>query len=157
MKILGVDPGFERLGIAVLEKEKNKEILLYSECFKTSAKLVFSERISLIGKKIKEIIEKYKPEIVAIETLFFKTNQKTAMRVAEARGVIVYEASNRGIKIFEASPLAVKMSVTGYGRADKREVTKMVKMLVKMDANKHSDDELDAIAIALCASAQNKL
>lgn len=155
MRILGIDPGFERLGIAVLEKNTN-ETVIFSECFKTSSKLDFPERLRLIGEEVKKIIQKYKPEVLAIETLFLNTNQKTVMRVAEARGVVVYEASREGLRIFEASPLQIKIATTGYGRADKTQVMKMLKMLVKIDAKKTSDDELDAIAIALTAFAHLK-
>lgn len=155
MKILGIDPGFERVGIAILEKNKTdkKESVLFSECFKTSSKLDFSKRISLIGVKIKKVIKEYKPEILSIETLFLNTNQKTVMRVAEVRGVIIYEAAQKGLKIFEASPPQIKIAITGYGRANKKQVMKMVKILVKIDSLKKSDDELDAIAIALTAFA----
>ncbi len=155
MRILGIDPGYERLGVAILEKNKNekKETVLFSECFKTSAKLEFSERLFLIGKEIKNIIKKFKPEVLAIETLFLTTNQKTVMHVAEVRGVIIYEASSAGLKIFEASPPQIKIATTGYGKANKEQVMKMVKILVEIDNLKKSDDELDAIATALTAFA----
>ncbi len=157
MKILGIDPGFERLGIAVLEKSiSSKERVVFSECFKTSAKLEFAERLKLIGEEVRKVIKKYQPEVLAIETLFLNTNQKTVMRVAEARGVVVYESVRAGLKIFEASPPQIKLATTGYGRADKTQINKMVKMLVKIDANKKSDDELDAIAVALTALAHIK-
>ncbi|MEI8175095.1 MAG: crossover junction endodeoxyribonuclease RuvC [bacterium] len=165
-RILGIDPGFERLGIAVLEKSKNKKVasaksygvpmkecVVFSECFKTSAKLEFSERLKLIGLEIKKIIKEYKPEILAIETLFLNTNQKTVMHVAEARGVVIYEASQAGLKIFEASPPQIKIATTGYGRANKEQMIKMIKILVEVEKSKTSDDELDAIAIALTAFA----
>lgn len=155
MRILGIDPGFERLGVAILEKNKGdrKEKVLFSECFKTSAKLDFSERLHLIGKEVEKIIKEYKPETLSIETLFLTTNQKTVMHVAEARGVVIYEAAKAGLKIFEASPPQIKIATTGYGKADKDQVMKMVKILVDIDKTKHSDDELDAIAIALTAFA----
>ncbi|KKS04586.1 MAG: Crossover junction endodeoxyribonuclease RuvC [Candidatus Nomurabacteria bacterium GW2011_GWC2_41_8] len=161
MRILGIDPGFERLGIAVLERTpearpQGKERVLFSECFKTSAKLEFSERLKLIGEEVKKIIKKYKPEVLAIETLFLTTNQKTVMRVAEARGVVIYEAAYAGLKIFEASPLQIKIATTGYGRSDKTQINKMVKILVEIDDSKKSDDELDAVAIALTAFAHLK-
>ena len=158
MKIIGIDPGFERLGIAVLEKNTGdkKEKVIFSECFKTSAKLKFSERLNLIGKEVKNIIKKYKPEVLSIETLFLNTNQKTVMRVAEARGVVVYEAAQAGLKIFEASPPQIKIATTGYGRADKKQIIKMVKILVNINNSKESDDELDSIAIALTAFAYIK-
>lgn len=179
MRILGIDPGYERLGIAVLEKPhstkasasrskpfdyaQGKEQVIFSECFKTSAKLEFFERLNLIGEEIRKIIKKYQPEILAIETLFLNTNHKTVMRVAEARGVIIYEASRAEMKIFEATPLQIKIATTGYGRANKEQMVKMVKILVDIDklktrdrAGQASDDELDAIAIALTAFAHLK-
>ena len=113
----------------------------------------FAERLKLIGERVKKIIKEYKPEILAIETLFLNTNQKTVMRVAEARGVVIYEASCAGLKIFEASPPQIKIATTGYGRSDKAQINKMVKILVNIDAKKQSDDELDAIAIAITAFA----
>ncbi|MSU44757.1 crossover junction endodeoxyribonuclease RuvC [Candidatus Nomurabacteria bacterium] len=169
MRILGIDPGFERLGIAVLEKTEGnkKEKVVFSECFKTSAKLEFSERLKLIGNEVRKIIKEYKPEVLAIETLFLNTNQKTVMRVAEARGVVVYEGARAGLRIFEASPLQVKVATTGYGRASKEQVIKMVNILVDnpvrdREGSKHIsssngiDDELDAIAIALTAFAHSR-
>jgi crossover junction endodeoxyribonuclease RuvC len=155
MRIVGIDPGFERLGIAILEKNKDdkKEKVLFSECFKTSAKLEFSERLNLIGEEVRTIIKKYKPEVLSIETLFLTTNHKTVMRVAEARGVVIYEASRAYLKIFEASPPQIKIATTGYGKATKDQIIKMVKILVDIDESKKSDDELDAIAIAITAFA----
>ena len=158
MKILGIDPGYERLGIAILEKSQSdkKEKVIFSECFKTSAKLEFADRLFLIGEEIKKVIKKYKPEVLAIETLFLNTNHKTVMRVAEARGVVIYEAACVGLKVFEASPLQIKIATTGYGRANKEQMVKMVKILANIDKLKTSDDELDAIAIALTAFAHLK-
>lgn len=158
MRILGIDPGFERLGIAILEKNKEdkKERVIFSECFNTSANLDFPDRLSLIGRELREKIKKYKPEILAVETLFLSTNQKTAMRVAETRGVIIYEGTLAKLQIVELSPLQVKMSITGYGRADKKQILKMVKMLVELEDGKKSDDELDAIAIALSAFSHTR-
>ena len=166
MKILGIDPGFERLGIAILEKNvgtkpndyaQGKEHVVFSECFKTSTKLEFPERLKLIGERVKQIIKEYGPEILSIETLFLTTNHKTVMHVAEARGVVIYEAQNAGLKIFEASPPQIKIAVTGYGRSDKTQINKMVKILVDIDKNKKSDDELDAIAIALTGFAHHRV
>jgi crossover junction endodeoxyribonuclease RuvC len=111
----------------------------------------------LIGQKVEEIIKEYKPEILSIETLFLTTNHKTVMNVAEARGVVIYEASRAKLKIFEVSPPQIKIATTGYGKADKKDVMKMVKLLVSIDKDKKSDDELDAIAIALTAFAHIRL
>lgn len=161
MRILGIDPGFERVGIAIIDPiaherrggKNHNHVVLFSECFKTSAKLEFSARLKLIGEKIKKIIKEYKPDVLSIETLFLTTNQKTVMHVAETRGVIIYEAICAELDIFEATPLQIKIATTGYGRADKTQIMKMVKILVKIDDSKKSDDELDAIAIALTAFA----
>ncbi len=162
MRILGIDPGYERLGIAILEKEKwqnKKERVVFSECFKTSSDFEFHKRLGLVGKEIERVIKKYKPEMLSIETLFLNTNQKTAMRVAEVRGTILYVAQKEGLEIFEAAPPEIKIAITGYGKADKAQVIKMVKMLVNFEEKKdkksiESDDELDAIATALTAFAR---
>ncbi len=160
MRILGIDPGFERLGIAIVDKSlgttQNREQLIFSTCFKTSTKLDFSERLVLIGEEVSQIIKKYGPDILAIETLFLTTNQKTVMHVSEARGVIIYEATKANLKIHEFSPPQIKVATTGYGKASKEQIIKMVKMLVKVEASKKSDDEMDAIAVALTALAYIK-
>lgn len=160
MKILGIDPGYERLGIAILEKNKGdkKETLIYSECFKTSSKLDFNERLLVIGSKIKEILKEYEPAILSIETLFLNTNQKTVMQVAEVRGIIIYLAKEHKLEIFEASPPQIKNSITGYGKSDKEQIRKMVGLLIDLPKDKKNslDDELDAIAIALTAFAHKR-
>jgi crossover junction endodeoxyribonuclease RuvC len=155
---MGIDPGFERLGIAIIEKEKGgKEKLLFSECFKTSKTLEFSERLKLLGDRVSLLIQKYEPRCLGIETLFFETNKTTAMRVAEVRGALLYIATQNDLKICEYSPLQIKSAVTGYGKADKRAVMTMVPKLIKIEGEKKMiDDELDAIAIALTASASEK-
>jgi len=161
MRILGIDPGYDRLGIAVIEKatrgQGGKETLLYSDCLQTSSKDDIYIRLKSIGAEIARILDEFKPDILAIETLFITKNQKTAMRVAEARGIIIYEALKRDIPVHEYGPMEVKMAVTGDGSSDKTRMTKMVGLLVKMPAKagptKLLDDEYDAIAIALCASA----
>jgi crossover junction endodeoxyribonuclease RuvC len=150
MKIISIDPGYERLGLAIISKEKNKkEELVFSECFKTSAKLPHHERLALIGNRIKEIIKKYKPEQLATEKLFFSGNQKTAMLVAEARGVILYTGSSLGLEVFEYTPNDVKIAITGYGRSEKKQMIDMVKKLIVVNSKTNSDDEFDAIAIGL--------
>ncbi len=150
MKIISIDPGYERLGLAIIERlPKQKEILIFSECFKTSAKIPHHQRLALIGNKIKEIIKKYKPTTLVTEKLYFSGNQKTAMLVAEARGVILYAGSSLGLDIFEYSPADVKIAVTGYGKSEKHQVIDMVKKLIIVPKDKNSDDEFDAIAIGL--------
>jgi len=157
MRILSVDPGFERVGIAILEKENNKEVLLYSNCFRTSAKDKFSKRLLAIGEEVRQVIEKYRPDILAIETLFFNTNQKTVMKVAEARGVVIFEAARAGLDMHEYTPLQIKIAITGYGRAPKEQIILMTKKLIDVETKKKMlDDEFDAIAIGLthCAHAK---
>lgn len=157
MKVLAIDPGFERLGIAVIEKERGgKEILLYSSCFTTSAKTPFEERLFLIGQEVRRVIKVWQPESLAIETLFFTTNQKTAMRVAEARGVILYEAKTSGLAIKEFTPLQVKIAITGYGRAEKKQIALMVKKLLVFKDKKTTDDEFDAVAVGLTFFAHHR-
>jgi crossover junction endodeoxyribonuclease RuvC len=157
MRIISIDPGYERLGLAVIEKEKNKkEVLIFSECFKTSSKLPHSERLTLIGDRIKEVIKKYKPEQLATEKLFFSGNQKTAMLVAEARGVILYSGTSSDLPVFEYTPNEVKIAITGYGRSEKRQIIDMVKKLIDVKKSKESDDEFDAIAIGLTHFAIQK-
>lgn len=150
MKIISIDPGFERLGIAVLEKnKKGKEVLLYSECFKTSSKLPHQERLRLIGNKIVDIIQEYNPTELATETLFFTSNQKTVIPVAEARGVILFIAGTHNIPVFEYSPPQIKLAVTGHGHSDKKQIMSMVPRLIHITKEIKLDDEYDAIAIGL--------
>ncbi len=150
MILLSIDPGFERLGLAIIEKEgRGKETLVYSECFKTSAKLPHYERLRLIGNKIKDVIEKYKPTELATEKLFFNSNQKTVIPVAEARGVILFIAGTHNLPVFEYSPPEIKVAVTGHGRSDKQQIMEMVPRLISLNKPIASDDEFDAIAIGL--------
>lgn len=149
MKILGIDPGYDRVGIAIVENN----ILLHSECFSTSPKDDFHKRLRDIGVRIDEIIKEFLPDVMAIESLFITKNQKTAMKVAEARGVISYEASLNNIKIFEYSPPEIKVAVTGHGGSDKSQIIKMIPLLLKIKKKKALDDEYDAIAVALTCQA----
>jgi crossover junction endodeoxyribonuclease RuvC len=149
MKIIAIDPGYERVGIAILEKVSNKETLIYSECFKTLATKSSEERLRLIGEEISKLIKKYQPQALAIENLFFKNNAKTAMKVSEARGVMLYEAAKNNLEIMEFTPLQIKIAVTGYGKSEKEQVTTMVKKLIKIPELLKYDDEYDAIAVGL--------
>jgi len=156
MKILGIDPGYDRIGIAVIEKSKSGNILLHSECFTTDAKSPFYERLVKIEEKINEILDKFEPDALSIETLFITKNQKTGMRVAEARGVVAVSAAKRGIAIFEYSPPEIKAAITSDGRSDKTQMIKMIPLLVEMEPKKRHDDEYDAIAAALTHSARSR-
>jgi crossover junction endodeoxyribonuclease RuvC len=159
MIILGIDPGYDRLGIAVIDKPaKGKEALIYSACFQTSSKEDIYARFGKIGAEMARILDEFKPEAMALETLFITKNQKTAMRVAEARGIIIHEAVRRGIAVHEYGPGQIKMAVTSDGSADKLRVTKMIGILVDLPPKKPGqaamiDDEYDAIAVALTHAA----
>jgi crossover junction endodeoxyribonuclease RuvC len=156
-RVLGIDPGYERLGIAIVEKQDNKEVVVYSDCFHTSAKLPFHERLFLLGEQTRLVIEKYEPQALAIETLMFNTNQKTAIHVAEARGVVLYEAARKKLEVYEFTPLQIKVAITGHGRSDKTQMMEMVKKLVKIDKPDAKDDEYDAIACAITCLASYKV
>jgi crossover junction endodeoxyribonuclease RuvC len=151
MKILGIDPGYDRLGIAIVEKlPAKKEVVIYSSCLQTSSKDTIYERFEQIGAEVGHVLEKHKPDALAIENLFITKNQKTAMRVSEARGIILYEAIRRSVPVFEYSPMQIKTAVTGDGTSDKSRIMKMVALLVKLPADREAlDDEYDAIAVAL--------
>jgi len=153
MRILAIDPGFERVGIAVLEEQARKGKLLYSSCFKTSSKEPFDQRLVLIGNEITRLVKEWRPDGLAIETLFLNTNQKTVMRVSEARGVIIYAATSLGLSLHEYTPLQIKIAVTGYGRAPKDQVSSMVHQLIEVEKTVTQDDEIDAIAIGITALA----
>ena len=151
MRIIAIDPGYERLGIAVIEKKdaKSKEQLIFSECFFTDAKLPHPTRLANIGVELDKIIDEYKPDALAVETLFFSKNTKTAMKVAEARGVILHAAARKKLLIQEYAPIEIKVAVTGYGKSDKSQVTAMVIRLITISKTIKYDDEYDAIACGL--------
>src|SRR6187551_3169307 len=134
MKILAIDPGFERVGIAIVEKPlREKEKVVFSECFKTKASLPFPERLRLIGEEITRVVQEHAPQGLAIETLFFTNNQKTAIDVAQARGVALYVASQHKLALYEYTPQQIKIAVTSYGRATKADVLAMTRKLVALD------------------------
>ncbi len=153
MKVLGIDPGFARLGIAVIEDE----VLLYSSCLETSSKTPHSERLRELGDGVRKVIKKWQPEALVIEKLFFNQNTTNALKVAEARGVVLYEAARASLSIFEYSPQEVKLAITGYGKADKSSITSMIGKLITLPSKEMLDDELDAIAIGLTHLASQRV
>ncbi|MBI2096306.1 MAG: crossover junction endodeoxyribonuclease RuvC [Candidatus Taylorbacteria bacterium] len=157
MKVLAIDPGYEKVGVAVIEGTRNKPSLTYSACLKTKRVLAHEKRLFQIAETLNNLIERFKPNCLAIEELFFVKNQKTALKVAEARGVILSEAARKDIPVCQYTPLEVKIALTGYGRADKSQVTAMVRKLLPLDGRRREDDEFDAIAIGLtCLTSQNR-
>lgn len=153
MRVLAFDPGFERLGAAVVEKINNKEVLVHSGCIRTLASFPFPERLAQLGKASEALIKKWKPDAVAIEELYFEKNAKTAMKVAAVSGVLTYVAASKGLPLYEYTPLEVKVAVTGYGKSDKAAVGAMVARLVRLPAGKRLDDEIDAIAVGITCLA----
>lgn len=156
MTILAIDPGFGRCGVAVLKGSGSKATLLYSSCIETEAGDEFSERLLIVANEIVRLIKKYSPDTIAIEEIYFTNNAKTAIHVAEVRGMLMYLAASRNIPVVEFNPLTIKIAITGYGRASKEQVTKMTEKLVALPKKKMLDDEYDAIAVGLTALAQAK-
>ena len=156
MLIVGIDPGYDRFGIAVIEKRSRKDSVLYSDCIQTSSRDPLAKRFITIGVELCRVLEKYQPNALAIETLFITKNQKTAMRVAEARGIVIYEAAKRDIPVSEYSPVQIKAAITSDGASGKDRVIKMVNLLVDLPQKKMLDDEYDAIAVALTHSSISK-
>ena len=155
MRVLAFDPGFERLGVAIIEKSSNKETLLYSDCVRTKATLSFAERLGELGAAVERLIDEWQPQAVALENLYFENNAKTAMNVAAVRGALMYIAASHGLAVHEYTPLQVKVAITGYGKSDKSAVAHMVSKLIVLPkvSAKRLDDELDAIAVGLTCLA----
>lgn len=153
MKVLAIDPGYDRIGMAVMENTPAGELLHYSSCFETSRDEGLNDRIYALGLELEKILSKYQPDSVAIETLFFNKNIKTGIGVAEARGAIIYIARKFGCLVYEFGPQEIKVAVTGYGNSDKNAVISMTKRLVKNVPKKALDDEYDAIAVGITCLA----
>ena len=156
MRILAFDPGYERLGVAVLEKNK-KEELLFSDCIRTSAKLNFAQRLAELGAAAEALIKKWGPDAVALEEIFFENNAKTAMQIAEVRGMLTYVAASSNLPLYQYTPAQVKVAVTGNGRADKKAVGVMVRKITSLPAGRQGDDELDAIAVGITCLASIRI
>lgn len=151
MKVLGIDPGFDRLGIALMTNEGPNGALLFSDCIETDRALSFEQRLAYIGEAVRDALVRHKPDILALERLYFNNNQRTAMRVAEVRGTMVYLAELHNTRLVEYTPQQVKVAVTGHGRSSKTQVASMILRLVPGAKQNALDDEQDAIAIALTA------
>ena len=150
MVILGIDPGYAIVGYGVIEYQNNHFRVLDFGAITTKAHTDFNDRLLHIHAGLTNLIEIYNPQAMAIEKLFFNTNQKTAIDVAQARGVILLSARQHNVNIFEYTPLQVKQSVVGYGRAEKKQVQEMTKLLLNLDAVPKPDDTADALAMAIC-------
>ncbi len=156
VRVLGVDPGYDRVGVAVLEQKNGVETLLYSSCITTNRSDSLTERIFVVGNAISSILSEYKPTILGIETLFFNKNTRTAIGVAQARGVVVYVARCFGCVVREFGPQEIKVAVTGYGKSDKQSVYDMVNRLISGVPKGALDDEYDAIAVGITCLAHER-
>lgn len=150
MRILGIDPGIAIVGTGIVDKIGNKYVPVYYDSIITKAHTPLEDRLEMVYNETVELIEKYKPEAMAVEELFFNNNAKTAFSVGQARGVILLAAKQHNIPFFEYTPLQVKQALTGYGRADKKQIQQMVKSFLGLGEVPKPDDTADALAIAIC-------
>ncbi|MFV0351347.1 MAG: crossover junction endodeoxyribonuclease RuvC [Oscillospiraceae bacterium] len=150
MRILGIDPGYAIVGYGVVDVPRGGLQPVAFGAVTTQAHTVFIDRLYEVHKDVTEVINTYKPDAMAIETLFYTSNQKTVMEVAEARGVILLAAKTAGVPVFEYTPLQVKQSVSGYGRASKKQMQEMTRRLLRLTEIPKPDDAADALAMAIC-------
>ena len=150
MRILGIDPGYAIVGYGVVDYNHTKFSVAHYGAILTEAGMPFCERLEKIYDDMTALIQKWKPEVMAIEKLYFNTNTTTAIDVAQARGAIILAAQKNGLTIAEYTPLQVKQSVVGYGRAEKKQVQEMTKMILNLETVPKPDDTADALAMAIC-------
>jgi crossover junction endodeoxyribonuclease RuvC len=156
-RILGIDPGTGILGWGIIEKNGNNIKPLQYGCIKTKANQTLPERLLKIFTDLSDIIERERPDVMAIEELFFFKNQKTVMSVAQARGVAIVCAMKNSIPVFEYTPLQIKQAITGYGRADKAQMQEMVRITCKLKNIPKPDDAADALAVAITHAQTSSL
>lgn len=150
MIIMGIDPGFAITGYGIVKYEGNKFSVIDYGAITTEASMKLPQRLLLLSNRLDELIAKYKPDAISIEELFFNKNIKTALTVGHGRGVAVLAAAKSGIEVFEYTPLQVKQSVVGYGRAEKSQIQQMIKLILNLDEIPKPDDVADALAVAIC-------
>ncbi len=149
MKVLAIDPGYGRCGMAIVEKNGGKEEWIFSQCVETPASADFTQRLLTVTAACRALLAEHRPDCVALEKLFISKNQKTAMRVAEVRGALIECATQFGVPVHEYTPGQVKSAAAGWGGADKEAVARMLHALMKIEKKIQHDDEYDAIAIAV--------
>ena len=150
MLILGIDPGYAIIGWGIIRFERGKYIPVDFGAITTEAGTPFNRRLELIYDQLNELLDTHHPDVVAVEKLYFQTNAKTAIDVAQARGVIMLALQKHGVPVYEYTPLQVKSAVTGFGQAQKPQVMEMTKRLLRLKAVPKPDDTADALAIAIC-------
>ncbi|MDP4095186.1 crossover junction endodeoxyribonuclease RuvC [Paenibacillus sp. P96] len=150
MRILGIDPGIAIVGFGFVDKQGSKVVPVQYGCIQTEAHTPEEERLLHVYEGMKQLIDKYKPDAVALEKLFFNRNVTTAMAVSQARGVLVLAAVQSGLPVAEYTPMQVKQAIVGYGKAEKKQVQEMVRMFLKLQVVPKPDDVADALAVAIC-------
>lgn len=150
MRILGIDPGIATIGFGLVEAEKGKVSMLTYGAITTPAGVPLSKRLYQIDQDMEQLINQLRPDVISIEELFFNTNITTGIAVAHGRGVLLCAAERCGVPLYEYTPSQVKLAVTGYGKAEKRQVMDMTRRLLKLNAVPKPDDAADALALALC-------
>ncbi len=149
IRVVAIDPGYDRCGVAILQKKiGEKEHLLFSTCIETDKKDIFNNRLYTVLSEIKKIIEIYTPDFFAIEKLFFSNNKKTAMNISELKGALIYLAKTKNLPILELHPNQIKLAITGDGKSDKSQMVKMIQLITGF-TDKKRDDEYDAIAAGI--------
>lgn len=156
MIILGIDPGFGTMGWGVIKSERGNATVIDYGVVTTSKDERFPTRLAMLEEGVKQLIHKYKPDEIALEELFFNSNTTTAINVAQARGVILLTCVKECGRLYEYTPLQIKQALTGYGRAEKRQMQIMVKTFLKLDKIPRPDDAADALAVALTHSQTNR-
>jgi crossover junction endodeoxyribonuclease RuvC len=155
MIIIGIDPGTATTGFGVIKKTGKDICVVDYGCIETLPTMKTGERLEIINTELNKLIKEHKPEVLAIENVYFFKNLKTVMPVSQAKGVILFTAQQNKIPVFEFTPLQMKMAITGYGKAEKKQVQKMIKLMLNLedkpkDKSKRKDDATDALGIALC-------
>ncbi len=152
MTILGIDPGTAITGYGLIKKSNRGIKIIEYGCIETETKFSTAERLNILDKKLAKIIKKHQPDKVAVEDIFFFKNLKTVIKVSQARGVILARMAKMKIPVFEYTPLQIKQAVTSYGRAEKKQVQQMVKLLLNLKEIPKPDDAADALATAICCA-----
>lgn len=149
MRILGIDPGFDRVGFGVIDQTRGEATWIFHGCLQTKAGDDFTRRLQQVRDAVKKVIDTHQPQVVAIEHLFFSNNAKTAIKVGMARGVAMLAVADAKLPIVELTPNQIKQGIAGWGGADKKQVQEMVKRLLKLKVIPKPDDAADALAIAI--------
>lgn len=150
MRILGIDPGYAILGYGIVDYENNHYKAAEYGAVTTDKDMEMSLRLKHLYSQVSDLIDLYRPDGAAVEELFFNKNAKTAILVAQARGAVITACVNKGIPVFEYTPLQIKQALVGYGRADKKQIQYMVKLILHLDEVPKPDDTADALAVAIC-------